>query len=140
MLTIAAAVVIALPFVVIGCGSVPDEFDKTANYSAESLAQELILRYRALTPSAKTAPLGPRKKASGPARSVSKKSVSRTAKKSGAPSVDDLLDDIESKLTLIKGTSPAETTKKMVETISSDSTLDDGQKKSLIDLVGRLAD
>ena len=47
-----------------------------------------------------------------------------------------MLDDIEYKISLIKETSPAETTKKMIEAIASDSTLADGEKKILTEHVG----
>ena len=113
---------VVLPFFVIGCGSEPAEFDKTAHYTPEALAQELALRYRALNPSAQTSKLGPRKNklASGStaAGKPSRKSATKTTKKSGPPSIDDVLDDIEYKITLVKETSPAETTKKMIEAIA----------------------
>ncbi len=140
-LTTIAAVTVVLPFFVIGCGSEPAEFDKTANYTPEALAQELALRYRA-QPVVQTSKLGPRKNklasATVAAGKQSRKSATKTTKKSGPPTIDDVLDDIEYKITLIKGTSPAETTKKMIEAIASDRTLADSDKKTLTEHVQRL--
>jgi hypothetical protein len=138
MLTVAAVVAFTLPIFGAGCGSEPFEVDKAANYTPETLAQELILRYRALKPNAKTPGRGPIKKASGAA--VSKKSAQPTTKKRGSATIDDVLEDIGSKIALVKGSSPAATTQKMAESITSDSSLSDSDKKALSKLVGRLSD
>lgn len=138
VLTVAAVVAFTLPILGAGCGSEPVEVDKAANYTPETLAQELILRYRALKPNAKTPGRGPIKKASGAA--VSKKSAQPTTKKRGSATIDDVLEDIGSKIALVKGSSPAATTQKMTETIVSDRSLSDSDKKALSELVGRLAD
>ena len=138
MLTVTAAVVLTLPILGGGCGSEEVEVDKAATYTPDSLAQELILRYKTLKPSAKTASRAPSKKSSGGA--VSKKSAPSTTKKQDSPTIDGVLEDIGSKIALVKGTSPAETTKKMSEAIASDGSLGDSDKKALTELVGRLAD
>ena len=138
MLTVAATVVITLPILGAGCGSEQVEVDKAATYTPDSLAQELILRYRALKPDAKTASRRPIKKSAGAA--ISKKTAPPTTKKQGSATIDDVLEDIESKIALVKGSSPAETTKKMSETIASDGSLGESDKKALTELVGRLAD
>jgi hypothetical protein len=138
MLSVAAAVVLTLPFLGVGCGSEQVEVDKAANYTPDSLAQELILRYRALKPDAKTASRRPIKKSAG--GEISKKSAPSTAKKQGSATIDDVLEDIGSKIAIVKGSSPAETTKKMTEAIASDGSLGDSDKKVLTELVGRLAD
>ena len=65
LLAVAAAVVLALPILGAGCGSEQVEVDKAATYTPDSLAQELILRYRALKPDAKTAKRGSVKKSAG---------------------------------------------------------------------------
>jgi hypothetical protein len=137
VLTVAAVVAFTLPILGAGCGSESVEVDKAANYTPETLAQELILRYRALKPNAKTPSRGPIKKASGAA--VSKKSAPPTTKKRSA-TIDDVLEDIGAKIALVNGSSPAATTQKMTETIASDSSLSDSDKKALSELVGRLAD
>jgi hypothetical protein len=138
VLTVAAVVAFTLPILGAGCGSESVEVDKAANYTPETLAQELILRYRALKPDAKTPRRGPIKKASGAA--VSRKTAPPTTKKRGSATIDDVLEDIGSKIALVKGSSPAATTQKMTETIASDSSLSDSDKKALSELVGRLAD
>ena len=138
MLTVAAAVVLTLPILGAGCGSEQVEVDKAATYTPDSLAQELILRYRALKPDAKTASRAPIKKSAGGA--VSKKSAPSATKKQASTTIDDVLEDIGSKIALVTGSSPAATTKKMSETIASDGSLGDSDKKALTELVGRLAD
>jgi hypothetical protein len=143
MLTMAAAVLVTLPVLGAGCGSGPDEFDKAANYTPEAVAQELMIRYRALRPDAKTSSRGPGRRMSAAAIAArdkaDHKSKTRTTKKRGPTTIDDVLEDIDDKIALVKGTSRAETTKKVIETISSDSSLPDGEKKTLTELVGRLA-
>jgi hypothetical protein len=138
VLTVAAVVAFTLPILGAGCGSESVEVDKAANYTPETLAQELILRYRALKPDAKTPRRGPIKKASGAA--VSRKTAPPTTKKRGSATIDDVLEDIGSKIALVKESSPAATTQKMTETIASDSSLSDSDRKALSELVGRLAD
>jgi hypothetical protein len=138
MLTVAAAVVLTLPILGAGCGSEQVEVDKAATYTPDSLAQELILRYRALKPDAKTASRRPIKKSAG--ATIRKKTAPPTTKKQGPTTIDDVLEDIGSKIPLVTGSSPTETTKKMSETIASDGSLGDSDKKALTELMGRLAD
>jgi hypothetical protein len=142
--TSAATLVFALAVLGAGCGSEQAEFDKAAYYTPEALARELILRYRALNPSARTS-----SRAAGDARSKSaltsrknpeKKVITKTTKNRASATIDDVLDDIKYKMTLIPGAAPAETSKKMVETISGDSSLADVDKKTLTEFVGRLAE
>jgi hypothetical protein len=72
---------------------------------------------------------------------VSKKSAEKkTAKKAVSTTIDDVIEDIESKISLIKGSSKVETTKKMIETISADRTLKDADRTTLTELVGRFDD
>jgi hypothetical protein len=142
MLTVRAMVAVTLAALGAGCGSESTEFDKATNYTPESLAQELIFRYRALRPEAQAVkPRSTKKKSGPPDSSGIKKSEFAPAKEKRAPAtLDDVMEDIEHKVTLIKDTGRAETTKKMIETISSDPLLKDGDKKTLTELVGRLAD
>jgi hypothetical protein len=51
-----------------------------------------------------------------------------------------VLEDIDSKLGLIKGVARPEVCRKMTDAISKDSSLTEGDKKSLTELVGRLSD
>jgi hypothetical protein len=142
MLTVAAAVVGTLSLIGAGCGSGTSEYDKAANYTPEAVAQELILRYRTLSPDGKTPTRGPRKKLSAAVIAArdkaDHKAITRTTKKRGPNTIDDVLDDLECKITLIKETSPAETTKKVIEVISGDRSLNEGEKKTLTELAGRL--
>ncbi len=144
VLTAEVALVLILASAGPGCGGDPPEYDKAANYTPESLAQELIIRYRALNPDSRTSsrrPKNKKSKADSAARpDLDKKGAVRTPKKRASATIDEVLDDIDSKIALVKGTSPAETTKKMNETIASDGSLTDGEKKTLTELVGRLAD
>src|SRR5262249_19838960 len=94
-----------------GCGSGGPGGEQAAQYSAESLAQELLFRYRSLTPETKKASTRSRSKRIRSlaemenSEKLQKKggSVATTKKHSGPPTFDDLLDDIETKLSLIKG-------------------------------------
>ena len=104
VLTVAAAVVFALPVLVGGCGSVPDEFDNAANYTPETLANELILRYRgAHTQCADRYPLGPEGKQPARSSQPARNRSPERPRKPALPTIDDLLDDIESKLTSDQG-------------------------------------
>jgi hypothetical protein len=144
MLTSAASVVLALSLSSAGCGSQPAEFDNAANYTPESLAQELVVRYRALNADTKKSKRAPARKLSDAAiaarDNADSKKKARTAKTIASTTIDDVLDDMKYKISLIKGTSATETTKKMIETISSDRELADSDKKSLTEHVGRLAE
>ena len=51
-----------------------------------------------------------------------------------------MLDDIKHKMTLIPEEPPTEIIKKMIATISGDNSLSEGDKKTLTELIGRLAD
>jgi hypothetical protein len=144
MFTTAAVVVLALPVLGAGCGSEPGEFDQAANYTPGALAEELILRYRALDSNAKTSKRGTANKISAAAiaarNKADRKAVTRTTKKRGPITIDDVVEDIGYKMVLIRGTPRAETAKQMIETISSDNSLAPSDKKVLSEMVGRLAD
>ena len=144
MLTRATALFVALTVFGSGCGEETPEYDKAAKYTPEALAQELILRYRELNPSAR---VSSRARGSASSRSApltrknpEKKVITKTTKNRSAPTIDDVLDDIKYKLTLIPDSAPAKSSKKMVATISGDSSLSDSEKKTLTDFVGRLTE
>lgn len=135
--------VVVFSIVTAGCGSQSDEFDKSALYTPESLAQEFILRFRELNPDARVSSRSTSSRSKSALisrKSPEKKVITKTTKNRAAATIDDVLDDIKHKLTLIPGTTPAEATKKMIETISGDQSLSDGDKKTLTEFVGRLAD
>jgi hypothetical protein len=148
LMLVAASTVLMLvvPAIVPGCSSGNLEVDKAALYTPESLASELAFRYQALNADAKksTRKLSRSDKAAAEKRERGTKSqtkgggVKKTAK--GPTTIDVVLDDIDSKLDLIKGVSRPEACRKMTDAISRDSSLTQGDKKSLADLVGRLAD
>ena len=138
-----AVVPAALP----GCGSDQLEVDKAALYTPESLASELAFRYQALNADAKTSTrkLSRSDKAAAEKRERGTKSQTKgggVKKKApaGPTTIDDVLEDIDIKLDRIKGVSRPEACRKMTETISEDSSLTEGDKKSLTELVGKLAD
>jgi hypothetical protein len=145
---VAASTVLMLvvPAIVPGCGPGDLEVDKAALYTPESLASELAFRYVALNADAKksTRKLSRSDKAAAEKREHGTKSqtkgggVKKAAR--GPTTIDDVLEDIDSKLDMIKGVSRPEACRKMTEAISKDSSLTEGDKKTLTELVGRLAD
>jgi hypothetical protein len=145
---VAASTVLMLvvPAIVPGCGPGDLEVDKAVLYTPESLASELALRHQALNADAKksTRKLSRSDKAAAEKRERGTKSqakgggLKKTAK--GPTTIDDVLEDIDTKLDMLKGVSRPEACRKMTETISKDSSLTDSDKKSLNELVGRLAD
>src|SRR5436305_2682964 len=90
-----------LPLVTPGCGPAAVDVDKAAQYTPESLAQELAFRYRALKPEARksTRKIGTRPKspdrtaALERARAAEKKGGDAPAakKRSGPQTLDDVL-------------------------------------------------
>jgi hypothetical protein len=147
VVAISAALTLVLPAIVPGCGPASPEVDKAALYTPESLASELVFRFRALNPDAKTSSRKPKPKddkstAERLARSekVEKKGASVKKKAAGPTNIDTVLDDIGDKLDLIKETPRPESCRKMIDAISKDNSLNEGEKKTLTDLVGQLAD
>ena len=146
---VAASTVLMLvmPAVVPGCGSADLEVNKAALYTPESLASELAFRYQSLNADAKksTRKLSRSDKAAAERREHGNKSQTKgggVKKKApaGPKTIDDVLEDIDSKLDLIKGVSRPEACVKMRDAITKDSSLAEGDKKSLSELVDRLAD
>jgi hypothetical protein len=148
---VAAAVVLGLvlPALASGCGPGEPQVDKAALYTPESLAQELAFRYSALKPEAKKST---RKTSSGAksakriadlerARTAEKKrgNTEATKKRTGPPTIDDVLEDVDSKINMIKGTSRAETYRQMIATISKDSSLTESDKQLLTEKLRELA-
>ncbi len=145
-MTIPAAVaaglllLISLPALVPGCGPAAPEVDKAAAYSPESLAQELAFRYNALNPESKKSTRKATRKSrfdksiADVARDEqieTKAGGEATKKRTGPPNIDDLLEDIGSKMDKIKGSSRAETSLKMIEALSKDNSLNEADKQLL---------
>jgi hypothetical protein len=149
---VAATAILMSLLTVLGlsCGPGEPEVDKAALYTPESLASELAYRYGQLNPDARSATVryrrDPRKEKAlqerqGRAEQAKNKTLGGAPakkKQTGPPTLDDLLADIDSKLDLIRGASRADACKKMAETISADSSLSDGDKQRLKELVARL--
>ncbi len=146
----AAVFTVSLAALVAGCGPAAIDADQAAAYTPESIAQELAFRYRTLLPAAKKSkqPARPRSKLAKSAGdlAVDEKALTKAGggpvakKRTGPPTIDDILEDISVKVSRITGTSRAEACKKVIEAISRDSSLAESDKNSLTELVGRLAD
>ncbi len=133
-----------------GCGPAAPEVDKATLYTPESLASEFALRFRALSPDTKAAAVRYKPKPNDEKKIAAQRARSEQAKnkltggpparkkQTGPPTVDDLLADIDNKLDLIKGISRADACRKMIETISADASLSEGDKKRLTELVGQI--
>jgi hypothetical protein len=145
----AAAFVIGLPMMLPGCGSSSVEVDKLAQYTPESLAGELSLRFRALSPTAQSAQRtrsarvekGRTERLARAEQAKNKVTGGAPAKKkqAGPSTLDSLLDDVENKMSLIQGMSRPEVCKKMAEAIAADSSLAETERKKLTELVNDLA-
>jgi hypothetical protein len=130
-----------------GCGPASPDVDKAALYTPESLASELAFRFSSLSADAK-ASSRPAKSRSGKslaqqverAAKADKKGAAVKKKATGPTTIDDVRDDVDNKLDLIKGVSRSEACRKMIDTISRDSSLTESDKKTLTELVGKLAD
>jgi hypothetical protein len=121
-----------------GCGS-KDEFDQAAQYSPETLAQELAFRYRALSPSARVV----KKKRDVPNRkqgdvmksrdeqSQVKSQTKAATKKAPAASADDLLDEIDAKASRVAGRTRAQVFETMAEAIGKESSLEAADRETL---------
>jgi hypothetical protein len=130
-----------MPLLTPGCGPAALDVDKTAQYTPESLAQELAFRYGVLKPEARksTRKIGSRSKlpdrtaALERARAAEKKGgdAPATKKRSGPQTLDDVLEDVDSKIDMIRTTPRAETCQQMIEALSKESSLTDDDKKVL---------
>jgi hypothetical protein len=123
-----------------GCGRSAPEVDSAARYTPESLAQELAFRYRALTPEAKNAQSrnrGSSKNTKSIAELESKEKLqtrgkdAATRKKARVLTLDDLLDELEGKLVLIKGISRLDACRQASEAILRDPSLSESEKNVL---------
>ena len=150
--SVALALVLGLSMPVLGpgCGPAAPELDTSTDYTPESLAQELAFRFRALSPESKKSTRKPVR------RSKSDKSVADleqseitskkgqgapvTKKRSGPPTLDDLLDDVALKLEKIKGTPRAESYQKLIDAISKDSSLNQADRKVLSEKIQQLSE
>jgi hypothetical protein len=147
VVAVSAVLLLILPAIVPGCGPASPDVDKVALYTPESLASELAFRFRALSPDAKASS---RRAKSESGKSIAqrveratkaeKKGAGVKKKATGPTTIDNVLDDVDDKLDLIQGISRPEACRKMIDTLSQDSSLTESDKKTLTDLVGQLAD
>ena len=147
VVAVSTVLALVLPAIVPGCGPASPDVDKVALYTPESLASELAFRFRALNPDAKTSSRRAKSKSDKAAAErleratkVEKKGAGVKKKATGPTTIDSVLDDIDDKLDLIQGISRPEACRKMIDTLSQDSSLTESDKKTLTDLVGQLAD
>ena len=147
VVAVSTALALVLPATVPGCGPVSLDVDKAALYTPESLASELAFRFRSLAPDAKTSSRKTKSKADKAAAErleratkVEKKGAGVKKKATGPMTIDDVLDDMDNKLDLIKGISRSDACRKMIDTVSQDKSLTESDKKTLTELVGKLAD
>jgi hypothetical protein len=139
LLTTATISTAMLSLLAPGCGPAGLEADKAAAYTAESLAHELAFRYRSLNPDAKKST---RTRKAKSAKSITQlesdeklqtkgKDSATTKKRSGPPTLDDVLDDIDVKLSRLNGTSRRAACQQVIETLSKDNSLTENDKKLL---------
>ncbi len=147
VVALSTVLALALPAIMPGCGPATLDVDKAALYTPESLALELAFRFRSLASDAKISSRRPKSRADKAAAErleratkVEKKGGGVKKKATGPMTIDDVLDDIDNKLDLIKGTSRSDACHKMVDTLSQDSSLPESDKKTLTELVGKLAE
>jgi hypothetical protein len=147
VVAVSTVLILVLPAIVPGCGPGSLDVDKAALYTPESLASELAFRFRALNADAKASTRKAKPKSDKGAAErleradkVEKKGAGVKKKATGPTTIDNVLDDIDDKLDLIQGMSRADACRKMIDTLSQDSSLTESDKKTLTDLVGQLAD
>jgi hypothetical protein len=143
----AVALTLAVSAMIPGCGAGSPEVDKSARYTPESLAGELAFRCRELKPEARKFT---RATASGSrsarnagdrelARQIEEKAEKKGGggdvpkKRSGPPTLDDVMDDVDTKIDKIQGMPRPEVCRRMIETLSKDASLSADDKKLLSD-------
>jgi hypothetical protein len=118
-----------------GCEQ-PPAFDRAAESTPESLAQELAFRFNALSPSGKAARRSrrPEKKAvpsKADELSTTKSQSKAATKKELAKTVDDVLDEIAEKADRIKGMSRSAVYSGMIDSLARESTLREKDREML---------
>lgn len=119
----------------VGCGSESPKFDKSVEYSVESLADELAFRARDLKSSPVIAPDGK------PLASddLVKKRTQATTKEAPELSVDSLIDDIATKAETIPGKSRADVLNAVIPKIEADTKLSAPLKAEILAKLKALA-
>jgi hypothetical protein len=141
---------LVLPVLGLSCGPGAHDVDQAAQYTPESLAQELAFSYRSLQPEAKKSTRQLRRKSKADKTIADLERDERaekkgggtevTKKRTGPPTVDDVLEDVDRKLDLIRGVARSDACRKMSETISNDPSLTDSDKKLLSEKLKELSE
>ena len=145
VVAISTVFTLILPAILPGCGPPSLDVDKGALYTQSRLRPNWVTVFERLHPDAKVssrkakADKGIAERIAGNA-SVEKKVAGTKKKATGPATIDDVLDDIDNKLDLIKGISRSDACRKMIDTLSQDKLLTDSEKKTLTELVGKLND
>jgi hypothetical protein len=144
----ALALALALSAMTPGCATDAPEVDKSALYTPESLAEELAFRYRELKPEDRMFARGavPRAGSAGKpadlerARQIDEKAEQKkggggavSKKRSGSPTLDEVMADIDSKIGRIPATPRPDARRKMIEALSKDAALSAEDKALLSD-------
>ena len=121
-----------------GCGGSATKFDNAAEYTSESLGQEVLFRYRALSPAGKVRRAGtskPRVIRDEPGKAA----VDESSKKTIAKTVDDIAEETAVKMLLIKSAPREQVLKQIEKVIVDDPQLGAKDKGVLVDALGSAA-
>jgi hypothetical protein len=130
-----SVVSLAAALILSGCVAEP-EFSKQADYTPETLAQELAFRFRALSPSSRNAVKNRTAARKPTMESIDEKSQAKAqskeaTKKAPASNVDGVLDDIGSKAATIRGIPRGEVFQRAADAISKDTSLEEPDRRML---------
>ena len=112
----------------LGCSDAPPAFDPLVNYTPESLAAELSLRYAALSPAARDAAPTPAKRPRGPVEAGKKEATKEAATETLAT----VLDDINAKAAAIPGMTPAAARAAVADRVAADPAIASGHKQRIV--------
>ncbi len=123
------AVIVAATLVT-GCGDSSTTFDAASTYSPESLARELVFRYKTLNPDRRNV------RAARPARkpdAAATKEAKSATKEAQATTLDELIRDASTKAESIPNMTPAEAIRKMADEVGKDASIPEADRKTIAD-------
>jgi hypothetical protein len=120
-----------IPALWAGCGSDSPAFDPSAQYTPESLAQELAFRFRALPGEAKKVSSRRGRRQAAPLKERDLAKSGEAQKKALPQTADALLDDIARKIRAVPGVSPSDACKKVAEAVRQDGSLSSKDRDDL---------
>ena len=123
-----AATVVALAL--LGCGDGGPAFDPSARYSPESLAGELVFRYRSLHPDRRDVPK-PRPVRTRP--EAASKSARAATKEDQATTLDELVRETLTKAGSIPDLSRPDAVGRIAEAVAKDASVPEADRKRIID-------